>query len=98
MKTYIITAHEEQYSDKSRTLGVLLNVNDDNERVDSLTYVYHVETRMYILFNTIIELNEYLLYGDKKMKRAYITEDDFDIYYDSTIEGKFSEHLNWLTT
>jgi len=96
MKTYIITAHEEEYSNKTRTLGVLLNVDDNNERIDSLTYIYH--SGMYIFFNTIIEMNEYLLYGDKKMKRAYLTEEDFDVYYDGTIESKFSEHLNWITT
>lgn len=93
MKTFIITAHEEEYSDKSRTIGVLLNLNDKSERVDSLVYLYHKKT--YIFFNTIIEMCDYLLYGDDKTKRAYMTEEDFDSFYDTTFEGKFGEHLKW---
>lgn len=96
MKTFIITAHEEEYSNKSRTLGVLLNINEENERIDSLIYIYTESRKMYVFFNTIIEMNEFLLYGDSKMKRAYISEDEFDKLYDADfIEGKFSEHLSW---
>lgn len=94
MKTNIITAHEEEYSNKSRTLGVLLNVDMEGKRIDSLLYIYHNGT--YIFFNTIIEMNDYLLYGDSKTKRAYLKENDFDVFYDAEyIEGLFSEHLTW---
>lgn len=96
METIITTAHEEEYSDKSRILGVLLNLGVDGKRVDSLLYIYHND--MYIFFNTIMEMNDYLLYGDSKTKRAYISETDFDTYYDSkSIIGLFSENLTWLT-
>jgi len=94
MKTFIRTAHEEEYSNKSRTLGVLLIVDKDFKRVDSLVYIYR--DGMYIFFNTIMEMNDYLLYGETKAKRAYLSEDDFDMLYDAPyIEGNFIDHLTW---
>ena len=52
---------------------------------------------MYIFFHTIMTMNEYLLYGDGKIKRAYISEADFDRYYDAkSIDGLFAENLTWL--
>jgi hypothetical protein len=94
MKTFITTAHEEQYSDNSRTLGVLLNFDENHKRIDSLIYMYR--EGMYIFFNTIMDMNDYLMYGGGKMKRAYISEEDFDIIYDAPhINGKFTEHLIW---
>lgn len=94
MKTFITTAHEEEYSNKSRTLGVLLNFDENHKRVDSLVYVYRES--MYIFFNTIMDMNEYLMYGDGKIKRAYLSEEDFDKIYDSPyINGKFEEQLIW---
>jgi hypothetical protein len=94
MKTFIRTAHEEEYSDKSRTIGVLLNLDKDFMRVDSLVYVYR--EGMYIFFNTIMDMNDYLLYGDGKIKRAYLSEEDFDKLYDAPyINGKFEEQLTW---
>jgi hypothetical protein len=94
MKTFIRTAHEEEYSNKSRTLGVLLIVDKNFKRVDSLVYIYR--DGMYIFFNTIMEMNDYLLYGETKAKRAYVSEDDFDALYDAPyIEGNFIDHLTW---
>mgnify|MGYP005849345659 CR=1 FL=1 len=95
MKTVITTAHEEEYSNNSRTLGVLLNLDLDGKRVDSLIYIYR--NGMYIFFNTIMDMNDYLLYGDfGKTKRAYLSEKDFDGYYDSqAIQGLFAENLSW---
>lgn len=98
MKTFIRTAHEEEYSNKSNTLGVLLNVDKDFKRVDSLLYVYRQNRNMYIFFNTITDMNEFLLYGDGKMPRAYLSEEEFDNIYDLVyIEGKFTEHLDWTS-
>jgi hypothetical protein len=97
MKTQIKTIHEEQYSDNSKTIGVLYNYSldaDQKEFKDSLTYMYREGT--YVFFNTIIDLIDYILYSEKKMKRAYMTEEEFDQYYDAPyIEGKFSEKLKW---
>jgi hypothetical protein len=95
METVITTAHEEEYSNNSRTLGVLLNLDLNGKRVDSLVYIYR--KGMYIFFNTIMDMNDYLLYGDfGKTKRAYLSEEDFDKYYDSqAIRGLFTENLSW---
>ena len=94
MKTIIITGHEEEYSNKSRTLGVLVNLDENNKRIDSLLYIYR--EGIYIFFNTIIDMNEYLLYGDSKTKRAYLSEEDFDDFYDSkAIDGLFTNKLTW---
>lgn len=94
MKTRIKTAHEEEYSDNSRTLGVLLNYSTTDDWKDSLIYVYR--EGMYIFFNTIVDMIDYLLYGDNKVKRAYMDEETFDSYYDAEfIEGTFIEKLTW---
>ena len=98
MKTRIITAHEEEYSNKSNTLGVFLNIDEQGQRIDSLVYLYREKRKMYIFFNTIMDMNEYILYGDGKMQRAYLPESDFDYYYDAiSIDGKFTNHLTWTT-
>ena len=95
MNTIITTAHEEEYSNDSRTLGVLLNLDMKGKRIDSLIYIYHNE--MYIFFHTIMAMNEYLLYGDGKIKRAYISEVDFDRHYNAkAIQGLFAENLTWI--
>jgi len=97
MKTFIKTAHEEEYSNKSNALGVLLNVDEDGNRVDSLLYIYRENRKLYIFFNTITDMNEFLLYGDGKMRRAYLSEEEFDNIYDlGYLEGKISEHLTWV--
>lgn len=97
MKTIITTAHEEEYSNGSRTLGVLLNLDMNGKRVDSLLYIYR--EGMYIFFHTILDMNDYTLYGDYgKTKRAYITEDDFDKFYDAkSIQGLFADNLEWVS-
>jgi hypothetical protein len=94
MKTKIKTVHEEQYSDNSRIIGILLNYSKDDDSTDSFAYYY--KDGMYVFFNTIIDLIDYLLYGEKKMKRAYMSEEIFDQYYDADyIEGSFNEILKW---
>jgi hypothetical protein len=100
MKTKLITLHEEQYTDGSKTLGVLINYSDSNNSTtlfdfkESFTYIY--KEGMYIFFNTMIDLIDYLLYGEKEMKRAYMEETVFDKYYGSIeIEGKFTDILTW---
>lgn len=99
MITHIKTIHEEEYSDKSRTLGVLLNFSSDVEHdgwKDSLIYIFNHESKTYVFFNTIIDMDDYLLYGDNKVKRAYMDEEEFDQYYDAEfIEGSFVEKLTW---
>lgn len=96
MKTLITTAHEEQYSDGSRTLGVLFNYSESVDFKESLIYIYHNSN--YIFFDTMIDMMNYLLYGDRDddIKRAYMNEEEFDSYYDADfIKGKFTEKLSW---
>lgn len=101
MTTYIQTAHEESYSN-GRTLGVLLNYDEDGKRVDSFTYIFRYEDTaqkngMYIFFNTIIDMNDYFLYGDKRVKRAYMKENVFDDIFDADyIDGDFNAYLEWM--
>lgn len=94
MQTKLKTIHEEEYSDGSKTLGILLNYSLIHEWKDSFIYIYRDGT--YIFFNTMIDMIDYLLYSDKKMKRAYMDEETFDSYYDAEfIDGKFSDLLIW---
>jgi len=96
MRTQITTAHEEQYSDGSRTLGVLFNYSETVDFKESIIYIFH--NGRYIFFDTMIDMMNYLLYGDRdnNVKRAYMEEDDFDALYDADyINGKFSEKLTW---
>jgi hypothetical protein len=101
MITHIKTIHEEQYSDGSRTLGVLLNYSSEVEHEgwkESFVYLFreNEDGGRYIFFNTMVDLFDYMLYGEDKMKRAYMDEEDFDSYYDAPyIEGKFSDYLKW---
>jgi hypothetical protein len=45
-----------------------------------------------------MDMNEFLLYGDGKFKRAYLSEEDFDAYWDAPhIDGKFADQLVWLS-
>ena len=71
MKESIIkTAHEESYSD-GRCLGVLINYkpfedSDMIKKYNSFTYIYRSKTDdpddgMYIFFDTIIDMNDYLV-------------------------------------
>ena len=97
METYLKTTHEEQYSDGSKTLGVLMNYDKDENFKESFVYIFNHEKKMYIFFNTMIDMFDYMLYGDVKMKRAYMEEQEFDTFYDSNyIGGKFTEHLIWV--
>ena len=97
MLTHIKTIHEEAYSDNSKTLGVLFNYSSEIEHEgwkDSLIYIYR--DGMYIFFNTIVDMIEYLLYGNSKIKRAYMEEQEFDMYFDAEfISGSFTEILKW---
>ncbi|MFA5366384.1 MAG: hypothetical protein WC333_00475 [Dehalococcoidia bacterium] len=102
METRIKTVHEEQSSDGKRTFGVLLNYPHENEIgliaegwKDSFIYLF--KSDRYIFFDTIIDMIDYELYGDMgKVRRAYMSEEEFDAYYDSHhIDGTFTEKLKW---
>lgn len=98
--TQIKTVHEEeyssegQYSDKGRIIGILLNYSIENNGFEE-SFVYIFRENVYIFFNTIIEMLDYLMYSNKNVKRAYMEESEFDLYYDDNINGKFTEKLKW---
>jgi hypothetical protein len=96
----IETVHEETYSD-GRTLGVLINFEriefGYQKKINSFVY-YFRETDgegIYVFFETIVDMNDFMLYRDEKVKRAYMKEEDFDLLYDEPFKGKFEDHLNW---
>jgi hypothetical protein len=96
MTTHLKQVHEEKYSDGSRTLGVLFNFSPDGEWKESFLYIFHHKNNMYIFFNTMVDMFEYILYADPKVKRAYMEEKEFDEYYDADyLDGKFAEILKW---
>ncbi len=95
MITHIKSVHEEAYSD-GRTVGVLYNYSNENHTwKESFIYIYKAGS--YIFFDTIVDMINYQLYGEKKMKRAYMTEEEFDEIFDApSIDGKFSDKLTWM--
>jgi len=91
MKTKIKTIHEEEYSDKSRILGILYCYSLENNEHESLVYVFRKDN--YIFFHTIIDMMDYVLYGENK-NRVYLTENEFDKFYDSEyIDDWFSKKI-----
>lgn len=103
MITHLKTAHEEQYSNNSRTLGVLFNYSSEIEHEnwkESFVYMFREkkgEFGMYIFFDTMFDLFSFMLYSEDKMKRAYMSEEEFDSIYDASfIEGTFREKLIWV--
>ena len=100
MRTRLKTIHNEEYSDGSRTLGVLLNysANEDDWK-ESFIFMFRQteEGGRYVFFETMFDLWSYILYGENKVKIAYMSEEDFDSYYDAPyIECLFSEKLKWV--
>jgi len=98
MKTKLKSAHEEQYSDGSKTLGVIINHSLDNDDwKESFIFIFNHENKIYIFFNTMFDMFNYLLNGVYKIKCAYMDEEEYDSYYDAPyIEGKFIDVLKWI--
>jgi hypothetical protein len=98
MKTKLKSAHEEQYSDGSKTLGVIINYSLDNDEwKESFSFIFNHENKIYIFFNTMFDMFNYLLNGVYKIKCAYIDEEEYDSYYDAPyIEGNFADVLKWI--
>ena len=98
MESIIKTAHEETYSD-GRSLGILINYRPfiDNSNIDKInSYAYFIRDDMYVFFDTIVDMNDYILYGNPRVKRAYMKEEEFDEYYDYGLDVPFEEVLNWI--
>ncbi len=103
MKIKLKTAHEEEVlqNKKKYIIGVLTIFDEKyNRRLDSYLYYFNENNiinneGVYIFFNSFMDLMNFLYYGEKKIKRAYMSESKFDEYYDNGIEGTFEEKLNW---
>ena len=50
MKTEIQSIHEETYSDGSKTLGVLINYNEDQTFKESFIFIFNTEKKNVYLF------------------------------------------------
>jgi hypothetical protein len=104
MKTRIKEVHTEEYSNGSRTLGVLLNYEisknvEHNEFKESFVYIFRQteEGGKYIFFNTMFEMWSYILYSENKMRIGYMTEETYDSLFDAPhIEGKFTDKISWV--
>jgi len=96
MKTQLKTIHNEEFSDNSRTLGVLLNYSDEDPNwKDSFIFIYH--DNRYIFFQTMYDMFNYMLNGTRGVKRALMSEEDFDKYDDAEfIDGTFNDVLAWV--
>lgn len=95
MKTKLKSIHEEEYSDNSRSLGVILNYDINTDWKESFIFIY--KNDVYVFFDCIIHMIDYLMYAEKSMKRAYMEEKQFDEYFDADfIDGSFRDKLNWV--
>jgi hypothetical protein len=94
MITYIKEIHNEEYSDNRQSLGVILNYSDDGWK-ESFIYIFTHQTKVYTFFDTIVDMIDYLVSQDKKIKRAYMYENEYDEYFDSPMDGTFREKLTW---
>ena len=103
MRAKLKTAHEEEIvqDNKKYIIGVLTIFDEEfNRRLDSFVYYYNENNTLknegvYIFFNSFIDLMNFLYYGERKIKRAYMIENEFDNYYDNGITERFEEILNW---
>lgn len=102
MNTFITTTHEESFiagdNKTNKTIGIMTNIDHDGKRIDSFPYIFREDDIIgtYIFFNTIIDMMDYHLYGDKKVKRAYMKEDELDNLYDNNLNRVFNDYLKWI--
>lgn len=96
MKFKIKTIHEESRSSEEDTyiLGSLLQISDNNE-YELYPYLYQKNNGSYIFFNLYLEAIDYFI-GEKTMVRAYLTEEEFDNYYDNGLEISLADTLDWI--
>lgn len=92
-KTYIKTIHEEYFNKKS--LSIIINYyNNINDIIDS--YILYYYNNMYVVFKSISDAIDFILYGTDTICRAYIDEDEFDLLYDNGVDGYFKNKIVWI--
>jgi hypothetical protein len=95
MKTKIKTIHEESQPGSDLGVGVLYNYEVDGVWYDTLFFYYKKD--IYVFFNTITDLINHVLYGEKDtINSAYVKEELFDQLYDANnIDGSFRDCIVW---
>jgi hypothetical protein len=100
MITHIKEIHNEQFSDGRYTIGIVLNYSSEVQYEgwkETFAYYFDHERLTYNFFTTIMDMLNSLLYRDDKVKRAIMTDEEFETYCDAKhIGGKFSDHLIWV--
>jgi hypothetical protein len=100
MTTHIREIHNEKFSDGRYTIGILLNYSSEIEHEgwkETFAFVFEHERNMYTFYETIFDMLNFLLYREDKMKRAFMSDEEFEGYCDAPyIEDTFSSHLSWV--
>ena len=92
MKYKLISVHEETTND-GELITILLNYSEDFEFKDSVVGIFDNKTKIYLFFNTIDDLYKYKYHSVRTMQRAYLSESDFDDYFDNGSDKIFSNIL-----
>ena len=98
MKTKIKTIHNESYSGKNVVMGILLNYNVGEVlwTTPPRTLAYLYKNNIYCFYETMSDMFEDYVGDDKNIKRAYLSEEEFDNIYDAKyIDGEFNDFLTW---
>lgn len=104
MKTHIRVLYTEKFeNNKNNEFGMLLNYKEDynlfNKSKPQWTeaFAYLYKGGIYIIFSTMSEMFDFMIYGDNKVLRAYLEENEFDILYSQKgFEGTFRDKLNFI--
>lgn len=98
MKTKIKTLHEEYYNNIDKSISILINYNKDGfiENDILFSYILYYHNSVYIVFNTISDCIDFVIYGTENIQRGYIEEEYFDEIYEEGIDGYFKDEIEWV--
>lgn len=101
-KTYLKITHTEYLNDSHSEIGVILCFDESYNILNKTTpestesYCYFFKNDNYIIFKTLANLFDFMIYGDTKTNRAYLSEAEFDELYDANgFKGSFDSKLEW---
>jgi hypothetical protein len=103
IRTHLKITHTEYLNDGVSEFGTILNfdnsfnINNKHDKQFSESFAYYYKAENYIIFKTLANLFDFMLYGDTKTNRAYLSESDFDLLYDdyTGFYGTFNDQLEW---
>ena len=104
MKTHIRVLYTQKFENNSHNeFGLLLNYGGDYDIQNKSKpqwnepFAFLYKGGVYIIFSTLSELFDFMIYGDNKVLRAYLEESEFDLFYSPKgFEGTFRDHLNFI--